>query len=204
MFFSYSLFFFILLTFLISENFFLILSLSMLARCLLNISTILPMPCFGSENCFCEINPYQKSSKTFSDWQMIFVYFLTFSHGIKEIPSCGNSMMSLPSIIHWCSCFIILDVLKRSIFYKQIIFAQLLLYSLNLFFGIVLVYSKSEYTISIVISFVFVKMIWWIYDSFEVMNHLNYGGFLTNYIGRFFHWYQEGDKELQTPDSDSF
>lgn len=139
-------------------------------------------------NCPCADSPYPEVSLRFSDFKIFLVYFFTFSHGTHNVPHCGDWMMSLSTILQWCIALTLIDAIKKNSLIQMTSQAKILIFAYLIFSNVMMIYVQNEYLVGVVISLVFVTLLWWLYSSSEAMIFSNYGPFVTSFIGHFLSW----------------
>jgi hypothetical protein len=176
-----------------------LLSLALLFRCLVLIATQIPPPCHGFPNCSCSQVTFPVLIKKFSIVTIAAVYFGTFGYGTAAVPCCGDVMMSGQAIVQVVLALYLIDTMKLLLSESKLGAAT---FTLIVLIAIASPYSiliRAEYTISVVLSVVFVLMEEWVYQIGQTMCQFAYGPFVTTRFGRLFLWLE---REFEEADDD--
>ena len=192
------------------RKFVFILCISLLFRSLCIISTQLPPACNGFPKCKCVMKTWNDVRKNNSIWRMAGVYTLTFGLGTKDVPACGDLMMSGHSILQCCMAsylFDIADIVMSEPKRRAMTYSVCAAVTFSMVYAIII---RSEYTVSTTLSLLFVRLVYKMYNIAETMHMLSFGPFLTTLTGRGFAWLnaeydlaEEAEIEEKDPPKDS-
>lgn len=172
------------------RKFILLLSFSSLFFSLCNMSTQLPVPCYGTYGCTCETKLYQEVRKSHSLFSMFLTYFFTLGLGTSPIPACGSYMNSAIVTFQWNLGLFICDIISK---YKPEAktFSNV---SIRLFLTIGICFEillRNTYTVSCVVPVIFVEMIWYLFSECQEIYMKGYVPFTASKLGKIFGYFEE-------------
>ena len=170
------------------RKFVFLLSVSLCFRVICNVSTQLPPPCTGFPDCKCGMTPYSHVAGDKGVIGMALVYLGTFGFGTRNVPVCGELMMSGDIMFQALLGVYLLETLEMLMDKQKYWAVKFTVYAMIGLSSMYVVIIRSEYTISVSVSLVFVWMIVKLYRAAEIMKDLSFGPFLTTRCGRIFAW----------------
>jgi hypothetical protein len=168
-----------------------ILIIALFFRSLALVVTQIPPPCHGFPNCVCSQTPYAELRKRFPVWKVAFVYFGTFGYGSGEIPCCGDLMMSGQAVMHVVLGLYLIDTMGLLLSPSKLAAVRFTVVVMITVASAYSVLIRAEYTISIVLSVVFVLLEEWLYQIGQTMCQFAYGPFLMTRFGQVFLWLEK-------------
>lgn len=182
-------------------------SVGLCFRAICNISTQLPPPCTGFPNCKCVVSSFDKVIEGQGVFRILMTYIATLGIGTKGTPTCGGLLMSGDLLVQSILGRYLLETIQMVMPKEKFWAVQFTVHALIAISFVYVVLIRSEYSIGVSTSVIWVWLVLKLYRAAEVMNELSFGPFVTSPAGRFFSWLDNDVIEVSEPDevsSDSF
>ena len=181
-----------------------LLSIAILFRTIFFMVTQVPPPCSGSDSCYCETVKYETLTKNTSIFKITMIYLFSFSLGTKNVPQCGDLMISGYTVFQSSLFYYSIDLFNHLYSGTNLLIIKIVLILLLLISSLGTILLRSQYTIGVVLAFFFFSFIWIMYSLMQSMYYIAYGRFLTTNIGFLFSLLEEEHippKELSADES---
>jgi hypothetical protein len=170
-----------------------------LFRCVVLFVTQLPPPCHGFPNCSCGRIPFTELRNQHSIGLIGLVYIVTFGFGLPGIPVCGSVLMSGTVTLQIIFGLYLIDTMKLIVSQDKVNAAKFTIFILIVISSLYSILLRSEYTLGVILSVVFVLFETWLYTIGQTMCDALWGPFVTTRLGRLFVWIE---KEIEEPEDD--
>jgi hypothetical protein len=177
-----------------------LLCLAFFFRCLVLFVTQLPPPCHGFPNCPCAHLSYAELRQKYPLWVIAVIYFVTFGFGSRSIPACGCVLMSGHVTLQTVLALYLTDTMKLIVSQDKVSAAKFTAYVLIGLSSLYSILMRSDYTVGVVLSVIFVLLEAWLYQIAQTMCDFVYGPFVTTQWGRFFLWME---REFEEPHAEA-
>ena len=174
----------------------LLFSASLIFRCVCSTFTTITSPCIGYPNCTCTVH-FGDIIKKHSVLAIALVYFITFGYGTSTIPSCNNAFMSAMFSFQMCLFLHIFEIQKKTLPKDKLRGFTFLFSFLLLSSAVSSILIRNESTVSIVLSLVFVLLVYKLACCDEEMMSVDYGPLVTSLHGRFLAWLSGEEMNLR-------
>jgi hypothetical protein len=176
-----------------------ILCVAFVFRSVVVFVTQLPPPCHGFPNCPCGRVSFADLRQKSAVFWISMVYFGTFGFGFGEISGCGCGLMSGHVALQVVLALYLIDTMKFIVSQDKVNavkFTGCVLIGLSLIYS---VFIRSEYTVGVVLSVLFVMLVALIYRIGQIMCECAWGPFVMTPLGR---WFMCLEREADDPEDD--